>query len=324
MPDPVDLIIDPRRRDLGGGFFVRRVLPFHARRNVGPFVFFDHLGPATMPPGKGMDVRSHPHIGLATVTWLFDGALDHRDSLGTVQTIRPGAVNWMTAGRGIVHSERTPPQERASGHTIEAIQTWVALPLSQIEQEPAFAHHPAESLPSIVVGRARGVVIAGAAFGHRSPVQFSTGICQVVFETDQETTIEAPEAPELCLYVVRGSVEIGGQTIGEARMAVLNPARPCLVKLAAGARIMFAGGDALDAPRHLDWNFVAASKERLAKAAADWRASIAGSFSGTWFTQPPGETSWIPLPGDPQPQPEDTRPDDPLHTESGDYQDWKS
>lgn len=324
MSQPVDLIIDARKRELGGGFFVRRVLPYHARRNVGPFVFFDHLGPATLPPGKGMDVRPHPHIGLATVTWLFDGALDHRDSLGTVQTIRPGAVNWMTAGRGIVHSERTPPHEREQGHTIEAIQTWVALPLSHIEQEPAFAHHPADSLPNIVAGRARGVLIAGAAYGHRSPVQFPTGICQVVFETEQETIVEAPEVIELCLYVARGTVEIGDQTIGEAQMAVLNPARPCPIKLAAGARIMFAGGDPLDAPRHLDWNFVAASKDRLAKAAADWRTSIAGGFSQTWFTQPPGETSWIPLPGDPQPVPEDVRPGDPLHTQPIDYQDWKS
>jgi redox-sensitive bicupin YhaK (pirin superfamily) len=310
MPDAIDLIIDPRQRDLGGGFMVRRVLPVHARRNVGPFVFFDHLGPAELPPGKGMDVRSHPHIGLATVTWLFEGALDHRDSLGTVQTIRPGAVNWMTAGRGIVHSERTPPEERASGHRIEAIQTWVALPKSHEDQAPAFAHHPASTLPRISAGAATGVLISGSAYGQRSPVQFPSGICQLVLETSSDTVIEAPEAPELCLYVVSGSAEIGGRIINEAQMAVLNPARPCAVKLFAGSRIMFAGGDPLDGPRYLDWNFVASSKERLAKAAADWRASIAGGFHGSWFTQPPGETSWIPLPGDPQPVPADHIPDD--------------
>jgi redox-sensitive bicupin YhaK (pirin superfamily) len=305
MPDAVELIIDPRQRDLGG-FSVRRVLPFPARRNVGPFVFFDHLGPAVLPPGKGLDVRSHPHIGLATVTWLFEGALDHRDSLGTVQTIRPGAVNWMTAGRGIVHSERTPPAERAAGHRIEAIQTWVALPKSHEDQVPAFQHHPASSLPRISAGAAAGVLISGAAYGQRSPVEFPSGICQLVLETDEDTIVEAPDAPELCLYVARGSAEVGGRAVNQAQMAVLNPTRPCVVKLPAGARIMIAGGDPLDGPRYLDWNFVASSKERLAKAAADWRASIAAGFRGSWFTQPPGESTWIPLPGDPEPDMRDT------------------
>lgn len=310
MPEPlVDLVIAPRERDLGG-FSVRRLLPFAGRRNVGPFVFFDHLGPAMMPPGKGIDVRSHPHIGLATVTWLFDGALDHRDSLGTVKTIRPGAVNWMTAGRGIVHSERTPPHERARGHRIEAIQTWVALPQSHEEQEPTFQHYPADVLPKIDAGGATGVLISGAAYGHRSPVSFPAGICQLTLTAECDTTIMAPEAPELCLYVVSGSAEAGGQTIDEATMAVLSPQRPCPVKLAAGTRIMFAGGDPLDGPRHLDWNFVASSKERLTKAAADWRASIAGGFKDTWFRLPPGETAWIPLPGDPQPPGMDHAPDD--------------
>jgi redox-sensitive bicupin YhaK (pirin superfamily) len=316
MPDPVEMIIEPRQRDLGG-FYVRRLLPFAKRRNVGPFVFFDHLGPAEMPPGKGMDVRSHPHIGLATVTWLFEGALDHRDSLGTYQTIRPGAVNWMTAGRGIVHSERTPHAEREKGHRIEAIQTWVALPKSHEEQEPTFQHYPADVLPLIDAGGAKGVLISGSAYGHRSPVEFPGGICQLVLTAERDTTIEAPETPELCVYVLSGSATIGDTTIGDAQMAVLTPARPCPVKLIAGTRIMFAGGDPLDGPRFLDWNFVASSKERLAKAAADWRASIAGNFSGAWFTQPPGETAWIPLPGDPQPTPMDHIPDD--H-----HDDWES
>ncbi|MEQ1609003.1 MAG: pirin family protein [Hyphomonadaceae bacterium] len=309
MSDAVDLIIEPRQRDLGG-FFVRRLLPFAKQRNVGPFVFFDHLGPAEMPPGQGFDVRSHPHIGLATVTWLFEGALEHRDSLGNQQTIRPGAVNWMTAGRGIVHSERTPPEERAAGHRIEAIQTWVALPQSHEEQEPAFRHYPSAALPQIDADGAKGVLISGSAYGHRSPVSFPSGICQLVLTAERDTNIEAPEAPELCLYVISGSAAVGGTQIGETQMAVLNPARPCLVKLTAGTRIMFAGGDPLDSPRYLDWNFVASSKERLAKASADWRASIAGGFAGTWFTQPPHETAWIPLPGDPQPTPMDHVPDD--------------
>jgi redox-sensitive bicupin YhaK (pirin superfamily) len=182
--------------------------------------------------------------------------------------------------------------------------------VSHQEQDPAFAHHPASSLPTIEAGNARGILIAGSAFGKRSPVEFPAGICQCVLETDHDTVIEAPEAQELCLYVVSGSAEVGGHTIGEAQMAVLNPARPCPVKLSAGARVMFAGGDTLDGPRLLDWNFVASSKERLAKAAADWRASIAAGFKESWFTQPPGETVWIPLPGDPQPDPPDHQPDD--------------
>ncbi|HOY76359.1 MAG TPA: pirin family protein [Hyphomonadaceae bacterium] len=309
MADDVEMIIEPRQRDLGG-FFVRRLLPFPNRRNVGPFVFFDHLGPAEMPPGKGMDVRSHPHIGLATVTWLFDGALDHRDSLGTQQTIRPGAVNWMTAGRGIVHSERTPPEEREKGHRIEAIQTWVALPQSHAEQDPTFQHYPASVLPIIDAGGATGVLISGSAYGQTSPVEFPAGICQLVLTAERDTTIEAPEAPELCIYVLNGSAKIGDTTIGEAQMAVLNPARPLPVTLTKGTRIMFAGGDPLDGPRFLDWNFVASSKERLAKASADWRTSIAGNFTDTWFSQPPHETAYIPLPGDPQPMPLDHIPDD--------------
>ena len=309
MSDPVELLIEPRVRDLGG-FSVRRLLPFAKRRNVGPFVFFDHLGPAVMPPGQGIDVRSHPHIGLATVTWLFEGALDHRDSLGTFKTIRPGAVNWMTAGKGIVHSERTPHAEREAGHRIEAIQTWVALPQSHAEQEPTFDHYPAEILPLVDAGGATGVLISGSAYGHTSPVKFPGGICQVSLTAQRDTTITAPEAEELCLYVVEGEAEVGGQTVGEATMAILAAGPPCEVKLKAGTRIMFAGGAALDGPRYLDWNFVASSKERLAKASADWRASIAGGFDGTWFSQPPHETAWIPLPGDPQPPGMDHYPDD--------------
>lgn len=316
MTDAIQLIIEPRERDLGG-FSVRRLLPFPQRRNVGPFVFFDHLGPADMPPGKGMDVRSHPHIGLATVTWLFDGALDHRDSLGTYKTIRPGAVNWMTAGRGIVHSERTPHAQRIAGHRIEAIQTWVALPQSHAEQDPTFEHYPADVLPNIDLGDAKGVLISGSAYGLRSPVKFPAGICQLTLTAARDTTITAPETPELCLYVVSGAAHIEGQRIGEATMAILSPKPGIDVRLEAGTRIMFAGGDPLDGPRHLDWNFVASSKERLAKAAADWRASIAGGFQNTWFTQPPAETAWIPLPGDPQPPGMDHVPDD--HDE-----DWES
>jgi redox-sensitive bicupin YhaK (pirin superfamily) len=309
MPDPVELTIEPRERDIGG-FSVRRLLPFAKRRNVGPFVFFDHLGPAVFAPGQGIDVRSHPHIGLATVTWLFDGALDHRDSLGTQKTIRPGAVNWMTSGRGIVHSERTPPDARDAGHRIEAIQTWVALPMSHEDQETAFEHYPADVLPVIRSGDADGILISGAAYGQRSPVTFPAGICQLTLTARSDTTIETPAAPELCLYVVSGEATVDDKVIGAASMAILADGWTGPVSLKAGTRIMFAGGDPLDGPRHLDWNFVASSKERLAKAADNWRTSIAGGFQGTHFTQPPGETAWIPFPGDPQPPGMDHIPDD--------------
>jgi hypothetical protein len=169
-----------------------------------------------------------------------------------------------------------PPEERANGHRIEAIQTWVALPQSHEEQEPTFQHYPASVLPRIDAGGAKGVLISGSAYGHRSPVEFPAGICQLVLEAERDTTIEAPDAAELCLYVVSGSATVGETTLGDAQMGILNPARPCAVKLTAGTRIMFAGGDALDGPRFLDWNFVASSKERLAKAAADWRLNVGG------------------------------------------------
>jgi redox-sensitive bicupin YhaK (pirin superfamily) len=306
MTDAVQLVIEPRERDLGG-FNVRRILPFHAHRNVGPFVFFDHLGPATFPPGEGMDVRPHPHIGLATVTWLFEGAIDHRDSLGTVKTIRPGAVNWMTAGRGIVHSERTPPAERAAGHRLEAIQTWVALPRSHQEQAPTFAHHPADTLPRFTLPGGHGVVLAGSAFGKQSPVEFPAGILQVVIEAENEVSFDMPDAEERCLYVVSGAATIEGAPLAEASMAVVKPGKVG-VTLAPGTRVMIVGGDTLDGPRVLEWNFVASTKERLAKAGADWRASIAGAFKDTWFTQAAGEASYIPLPGDPEGVPMDTPP----------------
>jgi redox-sensitive bicupin YhaK (pirin superfamily) len=306
MTDAVQLVIEPRIRDLGG-FNVRRILPFHAHRNVGPFVFFDHLGPAVFAPGQGVDVRPHPHIGLATVTWLFEGAMDHRDSLGTVQTIRPGAVNWMTAGRGIVHSERTPPAERAAGHRLEAIQTWVALPRARQEQAPTFVHHPSDTLPRFTLPGGHGVVLAGSAFGHRSPVEFPVGILQLVIEAKDEVAFDMPEAQERCLYVVAGSANVGGMGIAEAHMAVVGPGKVG-VRLAPGTRIMIAGGDALDGPRVLEWNFVASTGERLAKANADWRASIAAGFKDSWFGQATGEASYIPLPGDPDGVPMDTPP----------------
>jgi redox-sensitive bicupin YhaK (pirin superfamily) len=303
-------LISPKARDIGG-FAVRRSLPTAAVRSVGPFVFFDHLGPAVFAPGQGIDVRPHPHIGLATVTWLYDGALDHRDSLGTYQTIHPGAVNWMTSGRGISHSERTPDAERAAGHSIEAIQTWVALPQSHEDQSPAFVHHPAETLPRLSLpGGLTGVLIAGSAYGETSPVEFPWGICQLVLEADAPASFETPAIEECCVYVVRGAAVVDGQPVGEAEMMVLAPGAVAKVDLAAGARVMVAGGQKMDGPRRMDWNFVASSKEKIDHAIEQWRDSIAAGFENSWFSQPPGETVWIPYPGDPQPEPMDAAPDD--------------
>ena len=291
-----------------GGFGVRRILPVAKRRHVGPFVFFDHLGPATFPPGQGIDVRPHPHIGLATVTWLFDGALDHRDSIGTVQTIYPGAVNWMTAGRGISHSERTPATMRAKGHRIEAIQTWVALPQSHEESAPAFHHYPANVLPRIDLPGARATLIAGEALDTRSPVAFPCGIIQMAVEAEEAVQFPTPAAAELAIYAVQGGVVVDDRTLQVGTMAVLVPGSQAWIELAAGAVVMIIGGDPPDAPRFIDWNFVSSSKVRIDKAQVDWRNSIAGGFKGTWFTQPPGEASYIPLPGDPEPDPTDTPP----------------
>jgi redox-sensitive bicupin YhaK (pirin superfamily) len=306
---PIESILEAKPRDLGG-FSVRRLLPAMQRRSVGPYVFFDHLGPADLPPGEGLSVRPHPHIGLATVTWLYDGALLHRDSLGSIQTILPGAVNWMTAGRGIVHSERTPPRERTSGHRIEAIQTWVALPGSHEQQEPSFVHHPAATLPVLDLGGVQGVLIAGDAFGARSPVSFPEAICQAALDSPAGGTFETPDIRECCIHVVTGEAEIDGVPVNAGKLAVLVDGQRARVRLSRGARVMLAGGDPLDGPRRLDWNFVGSTTELVQAARDDWRAAIANGFTAGRFRLPPDESRWTPYPGDPQPVPEDMPPDD--------------
>ncbi len=300
MPDQIEQIIKPREKDLGDGFIVRRILPFHSRRSVGPFIFFDHFGPVDYAPGKGFDVRPHPHIGLATVTFLFEGAIRHKDDLGTDRVIRPGAVNWMTAGRGICHSERTPDEERAAGQSLHGIQTWVALPLEHEEAEPGFTHHPAGTLPAFDLGGAEARVLAGSAFGHRSPVEFPWGIWYVGVEANQDArfVVPADEAEERAVYTADGEVRVAGQSLSQGEMAILTPGADIEVKAKAGARLMLAGGQKLDAPRNMDWNFVSSSNARLEQAKADWRASIAGNWQDTPFRLPPGENEFIPLPGD--------------------------
>jgi redox-sensitive bicupin YhaK (pirin superfamily) len=285
----VEIVIEPRARDLGG-FAVRRALPDARRRSVGPFVFFDHMGPVDLPPGEGMDVRPHPHIGLATVTWLFEGALEHRDSLGSVQVIRPGDVNWMTAGRGIVHSERTPAPERATGGRIHGIQTWVALPAAHEEAEPAFHHHPARTIPALAIDGANYRLIVGTAFGQRSPVASFSPMFYLAVDVPGGLPVALPhEHEERALYVAQGSVLVGPLALRAGQMAVFDGGSTDPIVACEDSRLLLCGGAPLDGPRHVWWNFVSTSRERIERAQADWKAQR--------FERVPGETEWIPLPG---------------------------
>lgn len=288
LPDSVDLLIVPRLRDLGDGFTVRRVLPYAKRRHVGPFVFFDHMGPVQFAPGQGLDVRPHPHIGLATVTYLFEGEIMHRDSLGVVQPIRPGDVNWMVAGRGIAHSERTRDEIRKSGAALHGIQSWFALPKAHEETEPTFHHHPASSLPEIEKPGARLRLIAGSAFGATSPAQVFAPMVYIDAQLSDGAALPLPDDEERAVYVAIGEVILDGNVYESGTMLVLKPgAQPRIVARGA-ARLMVLGGAPLDGERNLWWNFVSSSKDRIEQAKADWRA-------GNW-PKVPGETEFIPLP----------------------------
>ena len=268
----IDLVLQARPRDLGGGFMVGRVLPAPQRRLVGPFIFFDHMGPVDMPPGSGTDVRPHPHIGLATVTYLFDGELFHRDSLGFAQAIRPGDVNWMVAGRGIVHSERTAPELRRTGQFMHGIQAWVALPLEQEETEPGFFHHAASTLPVIRRPGAELHLIAGSAFGEESPVRVSSPTFYLDARFDEGASLPLPdEHEERAVYVVSGEVRIAGATFGERSLLVLHPGASVSLESVRKSRVMLLGGAKLAGERHIDWNFVSSSPERIERARREWK-----------------------------------------------------
>lgn len=288
VPGDVELLIRPHEKDLGG-FQVRRALPSADRRNVGPYVFFDHMGPATFPPGKGIDVRPHPHIGLATVTYLFEGEILHRDSLGSVQPIRPGAVNLMTAGRGIVHSERTPPDQRGGDATLHGIQLWLALPVALQETDPAFMHYPADSIPVVDTGALRTTVIMGEAYGVTSPVATAspTLYVEVMFLDDGELPIPGAYE-ERAVYVVAGRAAIGATDLDGGDMAVVRPGAQPVLRGNGGTRIMVIGGAPFPEPRTVWWNFVSSDRSRIERARQDWRA---GRFDAV-----PGETEFIPLP----------------------------
>ena len=283
------LLIEPRLHDLGDGFIVRRVLPFRLRRHVGPFVFFDHLGPVELAPGRGMDVRPHPHIGLATVTYLFDGAIAHRDSLGSEQVIRPGDVNWMTAGRGIVHSERTPAPERAAGQRMHGIQTWVALPRASEQVEPAFFHHPAATLPETERDGVRLRVIAGRSFGMESPVRVFAPTLYVDARLTAGAALRLPaEHEERAIYVVDGDAGVDGRRVPPGTMLVLPGGGEPVIEAAADTCLILCGGAALDGERHLWWNFVASDPALIERAKADWLAQRLGKVAG--------DDEFIPLP----------------------------
>lgn len=284
----IEAVIIPRARDLGG-FEVRRALPSARRQMVGPFIFWDQMGPAEFLLGQGLDVRPHPHIGLATVTYLFRGAIHHRDSLGTSLDIEPGALNVMTAGRGIVHSERTPGPQRALGTRMFGIQAWVALPAAREEDPASFTHHAAATLPVVEGGGARVRVMAGALLGARSPVELATDTLYADAELAPGAVIPFDAAAEeRAIYTAEGEIEVAGDVFGPGQLLVLRPGDVLTIRARTAARIMLLGGAAMDGPRHIWWNFVSSRKDRIEQAKADWAA---GRFDAV-----PGESEWIPLP----------------------------
>lgn len=283
-------------KDLGGGFLVRRLLPAARQRSVGPFIFFDHFGPVTEASDANHDVRPHPHIGLATVTYLFEGAMMHRDSLGTQQLIEPGAINWMTAGRGIVHSERRPPHLQGRSYVNHGLQLWAALPLAHEEDEPSFSHTPAAAIPEFADSGARVRVLVGEAFGVRSPVPaLSPTVYLDVLLAPAGRWLLPALAPELAVYPVDGDVLVDGEVLPQRTMGVLQPG-PAVLQAAAGARLVVIGGAPLNAHRHMWWNFVSSRKERILQASADWQAQRMGRV--------PGDSEFIPLPPTPFTPPE--------------------
>jgi redox-sensitive bicupin YhaK (pirin superfamily) len=285
-------LLRPLDKDLGGGFKVRRLLPAAKRRSVGPFVFFDHFGPATEQPGNEHDVRPHPHIGLATVTYLFEGAMMHRDSLGLVQEIRPGAINWMTAGRGIVHSERKPEHLLDASYVNHGLQLWAALPQAYEEVEPSFSHTAAEQIPALEVQGVAVRVLVGEAFGVRSPVKTFSKTLYLDLALPAGARFELPAlAQEMAVYAIDGAIELDGELVPQHTMASPPEGEGVVIEAREAVRIVVIGGEPLDGPRFITWNFVSSRRERILEAGADWAAQRMGHV--------PGETEFIPLPGHP-------------------------
>ncbi len=286
---PLDHLHAGRTRDLGGGFLVRRLLPAFPRQGVGPFVFFDHFGPITVRPEDNFDVRPHPHIGLATVTYLFEGAMLHRDSLGSVQRIEPGAINWMTAGRGIVHSERRPPDLANGPYTNHGLQLWAALPHADEETEPTFTHTAAAAIPAWSEDGNALRLLIGEAFGRRSPVATFMPTLYLDVTAQAGATLRLPASfGERAVYPVDESLEVDGATVPPHTMAFLATDEDATIAAPAGARYVVIGGAPLDGTRFMWWNYVSSSRERIERAKDDWRAQRMGHV--------PGETELIPLP----------------------------
>lgn len=286
--EAISQVIVPRTSDIGG-FSVRRALPSARRRMVGPFIFLDHMGPAEFRSGQGIDVRPHPHIGLSTVTYLFDGEIVHRDSIGSVTPIRPGAVNWMTAGRGIAHSERTASDHRVAGERLHGLQCWVALPRSEEESPPSFVHYGAEDLP---ITRSEGKTIrlvAGSLYGLTSPVvtNWDTIFADVSLDPDTKLPIDA-DTEERALYLISGEIDILGDRFGEGRLLILRPGDRITLSATTACRLALLGGATMDGPRHIWWNFVSSRKERIEQAKEDWKSAR--------FEPVPGDFERIPLP----------------------------
>jgi hypothetical protein len=285
----IELVLLGRPRDLGG-FPVRRVLPAMQRRLVGPFIFWDHMGPVTLPPGEGFDVRPHPHIGLATVTYLFDGEIIHKDSVGSDRAIHPGDVNWMTAGNGIAHSERASEKARREGIRLHGIQSWVALPLEHEETAPAFEHHPRASLPRIEEDGVMLDVIAGTAYGATSPVKVFSPTMYVHAQLPAGTKLPIDDGhEERAMYVVEGTIRCDGETFGEAALVIFNPGAKAIIEAETSARVMLLGGARIAGHREIWWNFVSSSKERIERAKDDWQHRRFAAIAGD-------DVEFIPLP----------------------------
>jgi redox-sensitive bicupin YhaK (pirin superfamily) len=287
--DAIEMVIVPRARDLGG-FEVRRALPAAGKQMVGPFIFFDQFGPVLMKAGQGIDVRPHPHIGLSTVTWLFDGAIYHRDSLGSSQAIAPGELNWMTAGKGIVHSERTAAPDLARDRNVFGIQSWVALPKQHEETAPAFEHVAMEQLPLIEDKGITARVVAGSIYGATSPVRTHSDLFYADVQMLAGSVLPLPvEHEERGVYVAEGEVEVAGQHFEAGRLLVFRPGDAITLHAVQNARVMLLGGEPMDGPRHIWWNFVSSSKDRIEAAKDDWKRARFGLVPGD-------EKDFIPLP----------------------------
>ncbi|MGH8274811.1 MAG: pirin family protein [Gammaproteobacteria bacterium] len=282
------------RRDLGEGFTVSRVLPSSHQHMIGPFAFMDHLGPLTLPADQAMDVRPHPHIGLATVTYLWEGRVEHRDGLGNTQIIEPGAVNWMTAGRGIVHSERTPAADRGREQTMHGLQLWVALPLDQEQGEPAFEHTDADALPKLEMNGVTGRVVAGNAYGKRSPVSVSSELFYVDAHVSQGQHLKLPdEHPQRAAYVIAGAMRAGNEAIAAGELVVFESDTEVELTAEKDTHVVLLGGAPLDAPRYIWWNYVASSEALLEEARQAWRDKL--------YAMVEGDPEFIPLPEDNRP-----------------------